>query len=152
MKPKQVGMQIKRVDLKPSAVKQQKPGEGKQATARQDFLDNLEVAAKGEIDSLSKGFLDRMKKEASRRDDAVDTEHWVAICFQTRGQKEAFLRALGWLEHGDKYLDGRVLAAQLGMTLPPDPEWSNPRSIGSVADLPTLDKPREWLPRTHGAK
>lgn len=92
---------------------------------------------------MSTGFMDRMKKEAARKNDAVDTEHWIAICFQTRVQKEQFLRALGWIDLGDKYLDGRELAAQMGIALADGPIRSQPRSAGSIADLPTLDKPDE---------
>jgi hypothetical protein len=43
----------------------------------------------------------------------------VAACLQTREQKEAFLTALKLLQHGDKYLDGRLLAQRMGIELPP---------------------------------
>ncbi len=58
--------------------------------------------------------------------DAVDSEYWFAICFQTREQKEEFLKKLGLFEIGDKYLDGMKVAKKLGVTLesrvPPMPQ------------------------------
>ena len=37
----------------------------------------------------------------------------------TPGEKEAFLAGLKLLQHGDKYLDGRLLAQRMGIELPP---------------------------------
>lgn len=47
----------------------------------------------------------------------TDSEYWVALCFQTRAQKEEFLTKMGWLELGDKYLDGVEVAAKQGIKL-----------------------------------
>ena len=40
------------------------------------------------------------------------------MCFQTREQKEAFLRAMNLFLIGDKYLDGVEVAKQLGINIP----------------------------------
>lgn len=50
---------------------------------------------------------------------ANDTEYWFAVYFQSREQKEAFLKAVDWFQRGDKYLDGRFVAEKMGVTLPP---------------------------------
>jgi hypothetical protein len=52
---------------------------------------------------------------------ANDTEYWFAVYFQTREQKEVFLKAMHWFEHGDKYLDGQYVAKKQGISLPPRP-------------------------------
>jgi hypothetical protein len=52
---------------------------------------------------------------------ANDSEFWCAMYFQTRDQKEEFLRRMGWLDIGDKYLDGQVLAKVQGIELPERP-------------------------------
>lgn len=52
---------------------------------------------------------------------ANDSEFWFAVYFQTREQKERFLEAMDWIKHGDKYLDGRWVAKQHGVELPPRP-------------------------------
>lgn len=41
----------------------------------------------------------------------------MAICFQSREQKEEFLRLAGWLQLGDKYLDGLEVAEKMGMQI-----------------------------------
>jgi hypothetical protein len=59
--------------------------------------------------------------ERRRVEDVTDSEYWVAVCFDSRTQKEEFLRAVGLLRDGDKYIDGRKLAALFGIGLTPDP-------------------------------
>ena len=49
---------------------------------------------------------------------AVDSEYWVAICFQSRAQKEAFIKGMGLSLYGDKYLDGARIASKFGIVLP----------------------------------
>ena len=61
------------------------------------------------------------RKQAVSIELANDTEYWFAMYFQTRDQKEAFLKAMGWFERGDKYLDGTAVAKKLGIELPPRP-------------------------------
>jgi len=57
-------------------------------------------------------------KAIQQADDTMDSEHWIAICFQNRDQKEEFLRKLKLPKTiGDKYLDGMRVAKVLGVTL-----------------------------------
>lgn len=79
---------------------------------------DIEVDTRADLDALSEGFRARARAEAKRFELATDSEYWCCLCFQTREQKEAFLGALNLLLHGDKYIDGRVVAKQLGITLP----------------------------------
>lgn len=72
-----------------------------------------------ELDGLQAGFRDRMSREQKRFEVVTDSEFWLALCFQDREQKEAFIAALGLLAHGDKYLDGELVAQKLGITIPP---------------------------------
>lgn len=48
----------------------------------------------------------------------TDSEYWCALCFETREQKEFFLKALELFEHGDKYIDGLIFAERMGIELP----------------------------------
>lgn len=66
---------------------------------------------------LKQAFKDRRMVEADRFRAATDSEYWFAVCFPTRAEKDAFLKAAGLWEHGDKYLDGRVVADTLGINL-----------------------------------
>lgn len=90
---------------------------------------NAELDSFADLDAVQAGFRKRAKMEASRFKKATDSEYWFAVCFQTREQKEAFLRAMKLIELGDKYLSGELVAKQLGVDLPsadvpyrPDPK------------------------------
>lgn len=83
-----------------------------------EITGNPEVDSRADLDAVQKGFRDRIKNENNRFKLSTDSEYWFAACFQTREQKEAFLKALDLLEHGDKYIDGRLLAEKLGIELP----------------------------------
>lgn len=82
-----------------------------------DYPDT-ETECQAELAHLETAFQARAKAERKRFELATDSEYWVAICFQSRAQKEAFLGALDLLRHGDKYLDGRLLAKKLNIGLP----------------------------------
>lgn len=83
-----------------------------------EITGNPEVDSRADLDAVQKGFRDRIKNENNRFELSTDSEYWFAACFQTREQKEAFLKALDLLVHGDKYIDGRLLAEKLGIELP----------------------------------
>ena len=73
-------------------------------------------AARVESDLL-RSFKEKAGREDARYLDATDSEFWVAICFQTRAQKEEFLQKAGLESLGDKYLDGEAVARALGVML-----------------------------------
>lgn len=79
---------------------------------------DAEVDSKTELTALQKGFRDRNAAERERFERATDSEHWFAVTFESREQKEAFLTAIGMIQAGDKYLDGRELARVLKVELP----------------------------------
>jgi hypothetical protein len=61
---------------------------------------------------------DAIDRDNRRFYSAVDSEYWYCVSFESREQKEAFLKAMGWFDLGDKYLDGNELAERLGIALP----------------------------------
>ena len=83
------------------------------------YTGNIETDSAAELTTISAGFRQRMANEQARVNDELDSENWFTVVFETRAQKEAFLRAVHLLEHGDKYLDGRDVAQALGVDLPP---------------------------------
>lgn len=86
--------------------------------ANVDYTGELESDSDKEVSALLEGFQERAKREDERFRIATDSEFWFAVCFQSREQKEAFLQAMGWIQNGNKYLDGITLANQAGITLP----------------------------------
>jgi hypothetical protein len=83
-----------------------------------ESLTNEEVAVK-ETSAVLQAFIARSKAEQARFLLATDSEYWVGLCFQTREQKEHFLREAKLLQAGDKYIDGALLAKRMGIELPP---------------------------------
>lgn len=82
-----------------------------------ESLSNEEVTVK-ETSAVLAAFIARSKAEQARFALATDSEYWVGLCFQTREQKEHFLREAKLLQAGDKYIDGALLAQRMGITLP----------------------------------
>lgn len=86
-----------------------------------DYPDDPEQAATVEISEA----LAFIKAERQKKRDAwrvtVDPEYWVCVCFQSREQKEGFLTKAGWLDLGEKYLDGLEVAKRLGVEVLPIP-------------------------------
>ena len=80
-------------------------------------IDEAERIAAEEVGAVLKGFRDRAKQDDRRVMDAVDSEYWIAVCFQTREQKDEFLEKAGWAELGDKYLDGMAVAKAMKLKL-----------------------------------
>lgn len=81
-------------------------------------LTNEEATTK-ETSAVLAAFIARSKAEQERFALVTDSEYWVGLCFQTREQKEHFLREAKLLQAGDKYIDGALLAKRMGITLPP---------------------------------
>lgn len=77
-----------------------------------------EEATGREISDVLAAFKQRAKTEQERFEAATDSEFWLGVCFQTRAQKEAFLQGVNMLQHGDKYIDGEILAKRMGIALP----------------------------------
>lgn len=81
-----------------------------------------------QVERIRSEFQKRADAEAKRFENATDSEFWVALCFQTREQKEEFLGKLGLTAFGDKYIDGRTVADCIGLTLEsPDITYRAPR-------------------------
>lgn len=78
---------------------------------------NLEADSAAELNAMQQAFKARAKQEAQRFRDVTDSEYWVAVCFQTREDKDRFLRALNLIQLGDKYIDGHKAAQLLGVDL-----------------------------------
>lgn len=98
---------------------------------------NFADDTKQELNELQQAFKNAADRENTRFWDAVDSEFWFAICFQTREQKEEFLQALKLLDLGDKYLDGMKVAKRLQITLK--------SRVPHIAKLKESDKSLEEL-------
>jgi hypothetical protein len=94
------------------------------------------AAATEAIERLETDFQKRAREENQRFEDATDSEYWIALCFQTREQKEEFLKKLDLLDLGDKYLDGRAVADKLGVQLDSEtPKWREGKKNRRLTEL-----------------
>lgn len=84
-----------------------------------EYENNLAVDAAKEMSALQKGFKDRAAAERDRFRKATDSEFWFAVCFESREEKEQFLKFVGVKTKlmGDKYIDGKQFAKILGVPM-----------------------------------
>jgi len=100
-----------------------KLGGGLRLRPRPQATEQPEAAPGAEISETLRRFKERAKAEDKRFVDNTDSEYWICVGFQSREQKEEFLRLTGIDRLGDKYLDGMKVAGLLGVelatTIPP---------------------------------
>ncbi|MDU6127679.1 MAG: hypothetical protein E6658_10525 [Veillonella sp.] len=83
-----------------------------------EYTDSLEEDSKRELTAMEAAYRERAKNEEKRKKYATDSEHWVAICFSTREDKEAWIKSVvGDFSLGDKYINGYKLATAMGVDL-----------------------------------
>ena len=100
------------------------------------YQDNLEADTVAETDALMSAFQKRAKEEEKRREIATDSEFWFAVCFQTREQKDQFLKNAGLIQIGDKYLDGVRVAKKLKVDISPaNVSYPDPRVDKKFSNL-----------------
>ncbi|HCL5283971.1 TPA: hypothetical protein N2G45_002876 [Salmonella enterica] len=122
---KKLKEKIKKDSLNKKIIAKEKSTRAKAAKKMPQMVNLPELTGDAERDSIADldavkaGFRERAKTENNRFELTTDSEYWVAVCFQTREQKEFLLKAMELFEHGDKYIDGNVLAERLGISLPP---------------------------------
>lgn len=80
---------------------------------------NAEKDVAAQLNAFQEEAKKSLRNEIATFEAMFETEYWFCVCFQSRDQKEAFLDHLGLIEHGDKYLDGYVVAEKLKVPLPP---------------------------------
>jgi hypothetical protein len=97
-------------------------GQRKQAAEEEEPVES-------KVAEIRTAFMQRTINEADRFKLVTDTEYWCCMCFETREQKEAFLKALGMLEEGDKYIDGRKVAASLGIDVGSKITWPKAKGL-----------------------
>jgi hypothetical protein len=99
-------------------------------------FDNAEAEAKAETSAVLQGFADRKKAEATRQAYAEDGEFFTCLIFQSKDQRDAFIKALSLRPEDPQYIDGQSVARALGIDLPaPAGKPSLPRIDKDLAAL-----------------
>lgn len=83
-------------------------------------IDRTPTKLNDDAGAILDAFRQRTTKEKLRQSDTTDTEYWVAVCFRSRDEKDAFVNEFGLSgcplikgTTGDKYIDGPALARKL---------------------------------------
>lgn len=84
-----------------------------------EYPGTLEGDATEEVSEILQTILEERQQLRDKFRLRADREYFVCICFQSKEQKEDFLRQMGWLSWGDRYLDGLRCAEALGFDLEP---------------------------------
>lgn len=71
------------------------------------------------VETIRTEFMKRSDADKARFEAATDSEFWVAVCFQSRAQKEAFIDAVNWpgVDRDTRYVDGVRLAKALDLPI-----------------------------------
>jgi hypothetical protein len=99
---------------------------------RKEVLKKGGAQAGKQISEVLKKFKTRKADEKKLYWDNVDSEYWIAVCFQSREQKDRFLEAMEWDRIGDKYLDG--IEVMRAMKIP----------VGEVPAVRKVQKHKTW--------
>ena len=84
--------------------------------------DSMEADSLAEMKALKSAFGSdgrSFKDIAREKRQREDSEYWFCVVFQSREQKEEFLRNSGLIADGDKYINGVAAAEKLGVPLTP---------------------------------
>lgn len=84
-----------------------------------DPADTTEEAADNEMAAIESFIKDQRKDEREQWRLMTDPDFWCCIVFQSRDQRDEFLRAVGLASLGPKYLNGLTVAHRLGVSLTP---------------------------------
>jgi hypothetical protein len=82
------------------------------------LTDDLEQDAANEAALMKQTLRDADKRIADASLLKNDSEYFFVVAFESREQKEIFLKAAGWILLGDKYVDGTALARKMEIPLP----------------------------------
>jgi hypothetical protein len=74
-----------------------------------------------EVSRLQQGFRQRAEAERVRFSETTRSDYYFTVVFEHGDQRAAFLKQAGYRETDPYYVDGLLLAAALGIELPPSP-------------------------------
>ena len=98
------------------------------------------IPVEKKVAEIRTSFMARTQAEAKRVELVTDTEFWCCLCFETRDQKDAFLKAANLFDIGDKYLDGRQVAKRLGIDPGAKVQWPKTRAHSQRLEKHISDK------------
>jgi len=107
--------------------------------------EDLEADTKEQLGAIEKGFRERQRLEQQRFLAATETAFYCCLVFDSNAQCDAFLKATGLdKSQSDLFVDGRVLARQMGIELPEpvirfDREFKTDKKLTKLAQVKGKD-------------
>jgi hypothetical protein len=83
-----------------------------------EYTGNIETDISAEDAAMKLMLREADTRYAADRELVTEAEYWFCLVFESRDQKETFLKAMGWWLIGDKYLDGTEVARRQNIPLP----------------------------------
>ena len=82
-----------------------------------EYPGDLQGDADVEMSAVLQSILERKKTDRERYRDLQDNDYYMVVCFQAARQKEQFQNTANWPVVEGRYIDGVLLAAQLGVEI-----------------------------------
>jgi hypothetical protein len=92
-------------------------GDGNNPLDDLSLTGDLQEDADATMSEALRAVIARKKATQERFRTATDPEFYLCVCFQSREQKEEFLRLISWDDLGDKYLNGLEIARRLNVPI-----------------------------------
>lgn len=80
-----------------------------------EMTGDIQEDADASMSEALRQIIDRKKATQEKFRTATDSEFFFCVCFQSREQKDEFLKAVRWDDLGDKYLNGLEIARRLAV-------------------------------------
>lgn len=95
---------------------------------------DLEHNSDVEMSEVVKQIKEAKRAQFDRFRVSRDPDYWLALCFQSREQRDEFLRRVGWTTIGGRYVNGLDVARRLGADIEPI----------DLSPLPARGKPKKY--------
>ena len=84
-----------------------------------EMVGDLQEDADAGMSEALRQIIERKKATQERFRVATDPEFFFCVCFQSRDQKDEFLRLAKWADLGDKYINGLEVARRMAVPIIP---------------------------------
>jgi hypothetical protein len=89
--------------------------EGENPLEETAFVGELQADANSEVSDILKAIIERRKAQNERFRITSDPEYFFCVCFQSRDQKDEFLKATHWDDLGNKFINGLEVARRMNV-------------------------------------
>ena len=143
---KRVGTGIKKLERKrmtkhvPLSFLKPAPSPWRGFKEREKNEDNM----RAEVEAVHSAMVDRLKQDQARKKLATASDDYFTVAFESGEQVDAFLRAVGYPQFKDAFVDGLILADLLKIELPVPKAKLKPLKTKHAESLTRLITNPKW--------